>query len=83
MAYGKINTLFVYGPKDVEIYKVGQKRAEEGEPREIAEIRDIGMEFPDSITVGYDLLDKKGDLIARFEGGVYATWFDDPKKAEG
>jgi len=82
MAYGKINTLFVYGPNDVEIYKVGQKRAEAGESREIADIVDIGMEFPDSITVGYDLLDKNGDAIARFEGGVYAAWFDAPKKVE-
>lgn len=83
MAFGKINTLLVYGPKDVGIFRVGQRVAELGEAREIAEIRDIGMEFPDSITLGYGLFDKNGDAIALFQNGTYATWFDVPKKAEG
>ena len=82
MAYGKINTLFVYGPNDVEIYKVGQKRAEAGESREIAEIRDLGTELPDGIILGYGLFDKSGDAIALFQDGTYATWFDAPKKVE-
>ncbi len=79
MAFGKINALLVYGPKDVEIFKVGQKCAESGEPREIAEIRDLSTELPDGIILGYGLFDKSGDAIALFQDGTYATWFDRPE----
>ena len=81
--FGKINTLFVYHTGGVDVFKVGQKVSESDDVREIGEIKDIGMEFEDSIFNGYDLVDKDGDAIARFEGGVYATWFDEPKKVEG
>ncbi|MDU2064396.1 MAG: hypothetical protein E6713_06090 [Sporomusaceae bacterium] len=72
MAYGKINTLCVYASDRMDVYAIGGKIAESGEPREIAEIKDI--------VVGYDLLDKNGNLIARFENGTYSTWFDEPVK---
>ena len=81
MAFGKINTLFVYSANDAEIFKVGQKVGESEEAREIVEIRDISIQL--QITSGYGLFDKNGDAIALFQNGTYATWFDVPKKAEG
>lgn len=77
--FGKINTLFVYHAEGVDIFKVGQKVSESNDAREIAEIKDIGAEFENSIFCGYDLIDKDGNAIARFENGRYATWFDNPK----
>lgn len=79
MAYGKINTLIVYRSNDAEIFKVGQKVGESSELREIAEIKDNGLQFEDITCTMYDLIDKNGDIIARFENGIYATWFDRPE----
>ena len=78
MSFGKINTLFVYGPHNVDLFSIGQKIRE----HTIYEIKDIGKEFPDSITSGYDLIDENGNTLARFENGVYATYFDDPKSSD-
>jgi len=75
MAFGKINTLIVYGPNRVESFGVGNKLKE----HTIFEIKDIGIEYEDSIFSGYDLIDENGNTLARFESGVYATYFDDPK----
>lgn len=77
--FGKINTLFVYHAGGVDIFKVGQTVSESDDAREIAEIKDIGLEFESSIFSGYDLVDKEGNAIARFENGTYATWHDRPE----
>lgn len=55
------------------VYILGSTESNTG--RIIAEIKNIGNEFPDSISLGYALLDKSGNIIARFENGIYATWF--------
>lgn len=55
------------------VYTLGSTESNTG--RIIAEIKNIGNEFPDSISLGYALLDKSGNIIARFENGIYATWF--------
>jgi hypothetical protein len=77
MSFGKINTLLVYGRYEVDTFRVGQKIKE----HTIAEIKDVGMEFEDSIFSGYDLINENGNTLARFENGSYATYFDDPKEA--
>lgn len=81
MAFGKINTLFVQHAQGTDVYKVGQNVSETDDLREIAEIRDIGCESENgNIFTGYDLIDKDGNTIARFENGIYSTWFDRPEK---
>jgi len=87
MAYGKIDCLTVYygysGKADN--YRVGQpimSRDVDGNiiTRYIETIKDAGNEFDSGIFTCYQLFDKNENLIAQFENGTYATWFDDAEK---
>lgn len=73
---GKIIRLEVHGNGNTGrgIYSVGDYIP--FAKREIAEINDIGIQSEnDNIFLGYDLVDKDGKAIARFENGTYITWF--------
>lgn len=72
--YNKIQRLEVHGRNGIAVYEVGQR--EYFSKRLIAEIKDIGCESQaGNIFTGYDVLDEDGKCIARFENGVYTTFF--------
>ncbi len=79
MGYGKIVKLKVYGNNGIAVYSVGER--EYFSKRLISEIIDIGFESQNgNVFNGYDVLDENRNCIARFENGIYATYFAEPPK---
>jgi len=71
-----ITRLEVFNTNGVYVYEVGDIECVSN--RVIAEIKDLCKEFDGHMYVGYELVDKDGYMLARFENGTYATWFDKP-----
>lgn len=73
--HGKIIRLEVHGQNGIGVYSIGER--EYFSKRLIAEIKDVSLEFENSIHNMYDVLDEKGQCIARFENGTYTTYFEE------
>jgi hypothetical protein len=81
MAVGKINQISVYTAEGVETYSLGQPVPELNKNDGVV-MRNIGFIEKEGNSNSYQLLDKSRNMMARFENGTYATWFDDVEKGE-